>query len=83
MQEWNIRSQHLRIVATFFLRSSQCFCFLGCKNIVVCILSFLQLRLWDQKLSITASHLKNLCELIEPCSPDMKFYFNIQITLLS
>lgn len=43
----------------------------------------LQFRLQDQKLSIIVSHLKNLCELIEPCSPDTEFHFNIQITKLS
>lgn len=29
------------------------------------------------------SRLRNLCELIEPCSPDMSFYFNIPVTRLS
>lgn len=54
-----------------------------CPSLVLQSPSPLPFRLQDQKLSITVSLLKNLCELIEPCSPDIKFHFNIQITKLS
>lgn len=51
------------------------------------ILSFIhqscswQFKLSIQNLSIIVSLLKNLCELIMPCSPDLKLHFNVQIKL--
>lgn len=44
---------------------------------------FLHFRHCAETLSIIVSRLKNQCELIAPCSPDMSVYFNIQVTRLS